>query len=89
MTRCTVARGRILCNSKNYHPRGAVDDPMHCCPMPSAPRATVHRVIHSTSWVIVFTVAQKGMKLLFTVSRIFRRYQFDSVSMNCFMGPKF
>ena len=28
------------------------------------PRATVHRVIHSTSWVIVLTVAQKGMKKL-------------------------
>ena len=22
----------FLCNSQNYHPRGAVDDPMHCCP---------------------------------------------------------
>ena len=28
-----------------YHPLGAVDDPMHCCPRP---KATVHRVIHST-----------------------------------------
>ena len=26
----------FLCNSQNYHPRGAVDDPMHCCPRPSA-----------------------------------------------------
>ena len=26
------------------------------------PRATVHRVIHSTSLVIVLTAAQKGMK---------------------------
>ena len=26
------------------------------------PRATVHRVIHSTDGVIVLTVAQKGMK---------------------------
>ena len=33
MTRCTVARGRI---AQNYHPRGAVDDPMHCCPRPKA-----------------------------------------------------
>ena len=22
----------FLCNSPNYYPRGAVDDPMHCCP---------------------------------------------------------
>ena len=29
------------------------------------PRATVHRVIHSTEGVIVLTVAQKGMKWLF------------------------
>ena len=26
----------FLCNSQNYHPRGAVDDPMHCCPRPKA-----------------------------------------------------
>ena len=26
----------FLCNSQNYHPLGAVDDPMHCCPRPSA-----------------------------------------------------
>ena len=26
----------FLCNSQNYHPRGAVDDPMHCCLRPSA-----------------------------------------------------
>ena len=26
----------FLCNSHNYHPRGAVDDPMHCCPRPKA-----------------------------------------------------
>ena len=26
----------LSCNSQNYHPRGAVDDPMHCCPRPSA-----------------------------------------------------
>ena len=43
----------------NYHPLGTVDDPMNCC---LRPRATVHRVIHSTSGVIVLTVAQKGMK---------------------------
>ena len=29
MTRCTVDRGL-------HHPRGAVDDPMHCCPRPKA-----------------------------------------------------
>ena len=45
---------RRLCD-----PRGAVDDSMHCCPRP---RATVHRVIHSTEGLIVLTVAQKGMK---------------------------
>ena len=43
----------------NYHPLGTVDDLMNCCPRP---RATVHRVIHSTSGVTVLTVAQKGMK---------------------------
>ena len=26
----------FLCNSQNYHPRGAVDDPMNCCPRPKA-----------------------------------------------------
>ena len=26
----------FLCNSQNYHPLGVVDDPMHCCPRPSA-----------------------------------------------------
>ena len=26
----------FLCNSQNYHPRGAVDDPMHCCMRPKA-----------------------------------------------------
>ena len=26
----------FLCTSHNYHPRGAVDDPMHCCPRPKA-----------------------------------------------------
>ena len=26
----------FLCNSQNYHTLGAVDDPMHCCPWPSA-----------------------------------------------------
>ena len=26
----------FLSNSQNYHPRGAVDDPMHCCPRPKA-----------------------------------------------------
>ena len=26
----------FLCNSQNYHPRGAVVDPMHCCPRPKA-----------------------------------------------------
>ena len=26
----------FLCNSQNYHPRGAVDDPMHCFPRPKA-----------------------------------------------------
>ena len=26
----------FLCNSQNYHPRGAVDDPMHCSPRPKA-----------------------------------------------------
>ena len=26
----------FLCNSQNYHPLGAVDDPMHCCPRPKA-----------------------------------------------------
>ena len=26
----------FLCNSQNYHPRGAVDDPMQCCPRPKA-----------------------------------------------------
>ena len=26
----------FLCNSQNYHPRGALDDPMHCCPRPKA-----------------------------------------------------
>ena len=26
----------FLCNSQNYHPRGAVDDPMHCCPRPNS-----------------------------------------------------
>ena len=26
----------FLCNSQNYHPRGAVDDPIHCCPRPKA-----------------------------------------------------
>ena len=40
----------------NYHPLGAVDDPMNSC---LRPRATVHRVIYSTSGVIVLTVAQK------------------------------
>ena len=49
----------FLCNSQNYHPLGAVDDSMNCC---LRPRATVHRVIHSTEGVIVLTVAQKGMK---------------------------
>ena len=24
----------FLCNSQNYQPRGAVADPMHCCPRP-------------------------------------------------------
>ena len=24
----------FLCNSQNYHPRDAVDDPMHCCQRP-------------------------------------------------------
>ena len=26
----------FLCNSQNYHPRVAVDDPMSCCPRPKA-----------------------------------------------------
>ena len=26
----------FLCNSQNYHSRGDVDDPMHCCPRPKA-----------------------------------------------------
>ena len=26
----------FLCNSQNHHPRGAVDDPMHCCQRPKA-----------------------------------------------------
>ena len=39
-----------LCNSKNYYPRGV------------QPRATVHRVIHSTEGMIVLTV--EGMKQL-------------------------
>ena len=26
----------FLCNSQNYHTRGAVDVPMHCCPRPKA-----------------------------------------------------
>ena len=26
----------FLCNSQNYHPLGAVDDPMNCCPRPKA-----------------------------------------------------
>ena len=40
----------FLCNSQNYHPRGAVDNPMNCCPRP---RATVHQVIRSTEGVII------------------------------------
>ena len=39
----------FLCNSHNYHPLGAVDDPVHCCPWPSisgnsAPGDTQHLV---------------------------------------------
>ena len=26
----------FLCNSQNYNPQGAVDDPMNCCPRPKA-----------------------------------------------------
>ena len=51
----------FLCNSQNYHPRGAVDDPMHCCPRPKAEgnSASGHPQHRG---VIVLTVAQKGMK---------------------------
>ena len=38
MTRCTVARGRILCNSQNYHPRGAFGLGQQCIGSSTAPR---------------------------------------------------
>ena len=42
----------FLGNSQNYHPRGAVDDPGTVA-QGRRPRATVHRVIHSTEGVII------------------------------------
>ena len=45
----------------NYHPLGAVDDPMNCCPRPSASdNSTSGHPQHLG--VIVLTVAQNGMK---------------------------
>ena len=51
----------FLCNSQNYHPREAVDDPMNCYPMPKAEGNSSsghpqHRVGDN------LTVAQKDLK---------------------------
>ena len=45
----------------NYHPLGAVDDPMNCCPRPSASGNSSSGHPQYLG-VIVLTVAQKGMK---------------------------
>ena len=49
----------FLCNSQNYHTRGAVDDPMALL---HEAKVRGQQCIHSTKGVIVLTVAQKGMK---------------------------
>ena len=45
----------------NYHPLGAVDDPINCCPRPSVScnSSSGHPQYFG---VIVLTVAQKGVK---------------------------
>ena len=51
----------FLCNSQNYHPRGAPDDSIHCCQRPKAEgnSASGHPQHRG---VIDLTVAQKGVK---------------------------
>ena len=51
----------FLCNNQSYHPQGAVDDPMNCCPRPNAEgNSSSGHPQHQGGDNL--TVAQKGMK---------------------------
>ena len=55
----------FLCNSHNYYPRGAVDDPMYCCPRPKAKGNSVFGHPQHRGGDLVYTIAQKVMKYSF------------------------
>ena len=49
----------FLCISRNYHPRGAVDDLMNCCPKAEGNSSSGHPQHQGGDNL---TVAQKGLK---------------------------